>query len=388
MTDTYGKRIPSTEERADLLRSLSAWTQNMAVAEDLVQQTLIEAWKSDHQPADTEWRPWLFGIARNMFYRWRRDLARDLRSTIAMPESDAILEATASSTDADQLEQLEIVSLLRDMLDDLPEDTRRILLMKYIDELPQAEVAERLGLHEKAVEGRLHRGKRKLRDHIIIHRPDTAVELGLVTDMDTWHTTDIWCLSCGREHLEARWYEDGTIRYDCPRCQNEFFTPGERVNQTTQYFHGGIPSNPPSFSTLHWQIAQQASARLHNSRLCPIRCLYCDRPIEPKRWRPGNPEAHPLPPEVLLDIVYRCEPCQSIAAFSSLPSTGLLTEHGLAFVDRHPQVHMQMPVVTDWQGRPTIRQTWKSRNDPGEFTCWVDTETYVLLDIMIDGELQ
>lgn len=385
MTTNSTKRIPTHTERNDILRALTTWTQNPTIADDLTQQTMLEAWKSERQPADAEWRPWLFGIARNMFYRWRRDMARDLRRTIAIPETDAILEAASCEED---LNHNEIISLLEEMLDDLPEETRIALLLKYIEELPQAEVADRLGVGVKAIESRLLRGKRQIRRHILMYRPDTAVNLGLVTDTHTWHTTNIWCLSCGRERLEARWFEDGTIRYDCPSCHNDWFAPDERVVQTSHRFLSGIPRNPPSFNRLHHLISEQSGLVLHRSGPEGTRCPHCDRLIKPVRWSPSENSYAPIEPEIQLDVIYACRFCSSILKFSYLPGSGIWTEQGNGFTARHPQVQMMKPVATEWQGRPAIRTTWKSLNNPGEFTCWVDTERLALLDIMIDGELQ
>ncbi|MCO5219422.1 MAG: RNA polymerase sigma factor [Thermomicrobiales bacterium] len=385
MTKTSTKRIPTPGERDDILRTLTTWTQNPTVAEDLTQQALIEAWKSERQPPDPEWRPWLFGIARNVFYRWRRDLARDLRRTIAMPETDAFLEASGTEID---LHQAEIISLLQEMIDDLPEDTRRALLLKYVEGLPQTEVADRLGVGEKALESRLLRGKRKLRDHIIMNRPDTAIDLGLVIDTEVWHTTNIWCLSCGRERLEARWFEDGTVRYDCPSCHNDWFMPDERTIQTSHRFLSGIPRNPPPFTPLHRLISEQSGLMLHRSGPSGTPCPHCGRTIEPVRWSPPESSSVPIEPEIQLDVIYTCRACASVLKFSYLPGSGIWTGQGNTFTAKHPQVEMLKPVATEWQGRPAIRTTWKSLNDPGEFTCWVDTEMLTLLDIMVDGELQ
>ncbi|MCA9833397.1 MAG: RNA polymerase sigma factor [Thermomicrobiales bacterium] len=385
MTDTSTKRIPTANERADLLRSFIAWTRNPTIADDLVQQTMIEAWKSDRQPEDREWRPWLFGIARNVFYRWRRELARDLQRTIAMPESDEVFWA---SVDDPKFDQREIVSFLSDMLDELPEDTRQVLLMKYIDNLPQAEVADRLGFGVKALESRLLRGKRKLRDHILIYRPDTAIELGLVTDTKTWHKTNIWCFTCGRERLEARWFEDGTLRYDCPACHNDWYLPGERTIQTSHHFLSGIPQSPPSFARLHEVISERSGLVLHHSGPEGTECPHCGRMIQPIHWSPPESYSGPIEPEIQLDVIYTCQHCTSVLKFAYLPGNGIWTKQGNAFTAKHPQVQMLKPVAAEWQSRPAIRTTWMSLNDPGEFTCWVDTETFTLLDIMIDGELQ
>ena len=62
-----------------------------------------------------------------------------------------------------ELERGELAHLLDQAMALLPPETRTILIERYINELPQAEVAARLGLSENLVAVRLHRGKLALR---------------------------------------------------------------------------------------------------------------------------------------------------------------------------------------------------------------------------------
>jgi RNA polymerase sigma factor (sigma-70 family) len=61
------------------------------------------------------------------------------------------------------LERDDLAWLLDRALALLPPETREILVQKYVEECPQADVAARLGLTEGAVEARLQRGKLALR---------------------------------------------------------------------------------------------------------------------------------------------------------------------------------------------------------------------------------
>lgn len=220
MTHIGVKRIPTADERRDVLRSLILWTGRPDVAEDLVQQTLFETWCSSRQPdGDDEWRPWLFGVARNMLLRWRRDAGKHGVLTPDGPENERFLEVASAADDLDALlTTSEIVSLLDDLLGRLPAETRDALILKYVVDLPQAEVASRLGMHEKALEGRLHRGKKALHRALITDRPDTAIELGLVAEPGVWQEIDLLCPSCGEHRLAGRWFEDGGFHISCRNC--------------------------------------------------------------------------------------------------------------------------------------------------------------------------
>ncbi|MBI3971765.1 MAG: sigma-70 family RNA polymerase sigma factor [Chloroflexi bacterium] len=62
-----------------------------------------------------------------------------------------------------ELERAELADLLDRAMALLPPETRLVLVERLIEQIPQAEVALRLGLSEGAVEARLHRGKLALR---------------------------------------------------------------------------------------------------------------------------------------------------------------------------------------------------------------------------------
>jgi RNA polymerase sigma-70 factor (ECF subfamily) len=64
---------------------------------------------------------------------------------------------------AERLERVELRRLVRESIDRLPEPYRTVLVLRDIEELDTAEVAERLGVQEGAVKTRLHRARQALR---------------------------------------------------------------------------------------------------------------------------------------------------------------------------------------------------------------------------------
>ncbi len=59
--------------------------QNRTQAEDLAQETLLEALRNAHKLRDPGlWRPWLTGIARNVCLRWARSRGRELARTMPL----------------------------------------------------------------------------------------------------------------------------------------------------------------------------------------------------------------------------------------------------------------------------------------------------------------
>src|SRR5437016_9913510 len=71
------RNFVSSEERTRLLRLCLAITGDVDAVEDLVQETLLEAWRHEHILRDaTRRRQWLSGIARNVCLRWLRKRRR------------------------------------------------------------------------------------------------------------------------------------------------------------------------------------------------------------------------------------------------------------------------------------------------------------------------
>ena len=64
---------------------------------------------------------------------------------------------------ADRLERREVRKLVRDAIERLPESYRIVLVLRDIEELDTAEVAERLGVTTAVVKTRLHRARQALR---------------------------------------------------------------------------------------------------------------------------------------------------------------------------------------------------------------------------------
>ena len=72
-----GELTWSEQERRRLVRLCAVLTGDPAAADDLAQETLLEAWRIRDRLADpTGRRAWLDAIARNVCHRWRVRTAR------------------------------------------------------------------------------------------------------------------------------------------------------------------------------------------------------------------------------------------------------------------------------------------------------------------------
>ena len=214
----------TSDERSVLVAYCRRFTGDADVAEDLAQQTLIAAWQHEgelREPAAR--RAWLLGIARNACLMWaRRKRSERTRRLEQSPDDEQGLdELIADDFDIEvELERDELARLLDRALALLPIETREMLIQRYIDELPQAEMAARLGVTEGAIEGRLHRGKLALRRALSTDLAEEAIAFGLIDrDEAGWQRTRIWCPACGRDQVEARLSSsEGRLDIRCPRC--------------------------------------------------------------------------------------------------------------------------------------------------------------------------
>ena len=174
ITSSAGALALATFSQADqawLARYCAYHSGDRDAAEDLAQETLVEAWRNHRKLRDLDKsKPWLAAIARNICQRWGRARGREAArladtTTAAQSESQDQLDLLPDEIDLERdLERGELIALLDRALALLPHDTRDILVAHYVEGLPQAEVAARLGLTENAIAVRLHRGRRALRE--------------------------------------------------------------------------------------------------------------------------------------------------------------------------------------------------------------------------------
>src|ERR1035437_1578105 len=153
------------DERVRLVRLCAHLSDASDAAEDLAQETLIEAWSHADELRDRTKRPqWLTGIARNVCLMWARRRSRESARMVRRLEQEDGLPLDldrwiAGEFDLDvELERHELMDLLDRALARLSSETRQVLIERYIHESPHWEIAARLGLTENTLAKRLERG--------------------------------------------------------------------------------------------------------------------------------------------------------------------------------------------------------------------------------------
>ncbi len=145
--------------RADLYRFAFWLARDPGVAEDVVQETLLRAWRSlDSLAEDSAAKPWLLTIARREHARLHE------RKKLETIDVDA-LEAAGDPVLAarDELEPGDI----RAAIMSLPEDYREPLVLQVLMGYSTDEIAQHLGLSNGAVLTRLCRARQRLRSAVL-----------------------------------------------------------------------------------------------------------------------------------------------------------------------------------------------------------------------------
>jgi RNA polymerase sigma-70 factor, ECF subfamily len=141
--------------RPDLLRFAFWLSRDLTLAEDVVQETLLRAWKSrDSLQNEAAAKPWFLAIIRREF---ARTFERKRPATVDVDELIAREEPIFAATpDQDLVE-------IRAALFRLPEEYREPLVLQVLMGYSTAEIAAELGLTKGAVLTRLFRGRKQLR---------------------------------------------------------------------------------------------------------------------------------------------------------------------------------------------------------------------------------
>lgn len=160
--------------------------------EDVVQETLVEAWRHlDRLRTPERFHAWLDGICRNVCLRWSSTQRKYLLRRAVLPDPFAETTNEEDFLDqgaidpAEELSQQELPILLGRALSYLPEGVREIVELYYLAGIPQRVIAARLNLTLTTLEVRLVRARRQLRHILSTQLRADAEAFGLILDRDT-----------------------------------------------------------------------------------------------------------------------------------------------------------------------------------------------------------
>ena len=141
----------------DLYSYIRGQCRNETVAEDLVANVFLKAWRSakGYRPSSHTFRRWIFTIARNEV----RDFWRASQRTLPMVEFD-ISDERQPEPESDPVE---VRRLVQQALATLTEEQRQVVVLRYFSNKSHEEIATILGKREGAVRAQLMRALRQMR---------------------------------------------------------------------------------------------------------------------------------------------------------------------------------------------------------------------------------
>jgi len=142
----------------DMYRYAAWLSRDKAIAEDVVQEALLRAWKSlDALREDTSAKQWLLTIVRRENARY---FERKRLETVDIDNLTASQAALLAEQPNDELDEM------RQAIYELDDDYREPLVLQVLMGFSTNEIAEQMGLKQGAILTRLHRARAKLKEQM------------------------------------------------------------------------------------------------------------------------------------------------------------------------------------------------------------------------------
>jgi len=148
------------QHAAPLWRCALALGQDRQGADDLVQETLLEAWRClGRFDGRCRFSTWLYGILRHRFWKGRRGL-----HAVTLSAADALAGEPCPARPPDHAaEAAEDAARVRRAVTSLPDQQRLVVELRFFAGATLAEIAAALGCPLGTVKSRLHHALEKLR---------------------------------------------------------------------------------------------------------------------------------------------------------------------------------------------------------------------------------
>ena len=144
-------------------------TRNRQEADDLYQDTFLKMYEmADQLVIMTNPKSFLMSVALNLYRNYKRKLSIRQRITGVKVSMDEIAESIPFEglETVDMVISREECQLVRMAVAKLPDKYRIPILLYYMEDLTQAEIAAVMQISDSAVKTRIHRAKKILREKL------------------------------------------------------------------------------------------------------------------------------------------------------------------------------------------------------------------------------
>lgn len=159
--DASAFRRLADHHNGSLFRCALTLTRDRQLAEDVAQETLIEAWRSlERFDGRCQFSTWLYGILR---HRFLKALRRSPQPGINIPLDDVSTLTHPSSDPTRDIQHADDAVLIRKAVTTLPAEHRDVIEMRFFAEASLEDIAAALDIPLGTVKSRLHNALEKLR---------------------------------------------------------------------------------------------------------------------------------------------------------------------------------------------------------------------------------
>ncbi|WP_258881683.1 RNA polymerase sigma factor [Paenibacillus sp. sptzw28] len=144
-------------------------TQDRDLAQDIVQETFIKAFKHMHTLEDgKKIGAWLSSIASRLALDYLRKIKRwnDVATEDLIIDEEINKKQNQTSSIETIMEERFLKTVLRQEINALGPDYRQVIILKYEYDMKDEEIAKALEISVGTVKSRLHRAKQKLKDSL------------------------------------------------------------------------------------------------------------------------------------------------------------------------------------------------------------------------------
>ncbi|QBD76657.1 sigma-70 family RNA polymerase sigma factor [Ktedonosporobacter rubrisoli] len=380
LTAQLEERIATAYPRLCRLAQATGVPSN--AVEDVVQEALVAAWQHlDHLRSPERFDAWLDRICRNAAYQYHRRQPLHEKLFAEHPEGDLALALDSSHSSgcdpAEEYDSQALNALLERALSLLPAEARQILEAHYLVEVPQRELALRLGITISALESRLHRARGSLRQVLCNDLQAEAIDFGLLSAQETlltWRQTRLWCHLCGQHRLLSAFESCGqgniNFRLRCPQCWPRFGLDALDSNGITHL--GEVRSARPALKRTMRSLITHFSQAL---QMGYETCSCCGSSAQVRIVSPGE-GSFPLPQKFWLRS--DCPICGP--RLNTLDDVVCWSNPSLQkFITVYPRHITEPDAVVNYAGQEVIRFSFISVTSTARLRVLVQRETLQVL---------
>jgi RNA polymerase sigma-70 factor (ECF subfamily) len=357
--------------------------------DDIVQETLIEAWRHlEHLQTPDRFDAWLNGICRNVCLRWTRTQGMVAQQQRTFSELQLLQDEGRAVPDlldipdpltqdpAEELSRQDLATLLDRAMGHLPGEIRKVLEMHYIADLPQREIARRLGVTLNTLEVKLHRARRQLRQVLSGELYEEAKSFGLAVDKERprgWRETGLWCPLCGHQRMigcfEPMPHGGIDMRMRCPSCTPSSLSDHIDIVNT----RGNVPlENRYSFRPALKRTFQVAP--VFYAKVLDTGYLICPTCQTPAKFRGIEQNIFPPPYGKRVGLVLHCSQCGNLLT-NTITAASMNYAVTKQFLVQHPRCIFEPEEFVEYEGQQVIRTSLADVLSASRLTMFLHSQT-------------